>query len=84
LLNNGNSMPRDINLDKNPASARAVTELKASGTISQRCRLRQCKYLNNIVKQDHRNVNGERGSPKTAVPFRRRGELYAPLRRCGW
>jgi transposase-like protein len=49
-------MPRVINVDKNPAYARAVTELKASGTISQRCRLRQCKYLNNIVEQDHRNV----------------------------
>jgi transposase-like protein len=56
LLNNGNSTPRVINVDKNPAYARAVTELKASGTISQRCRLRQCKYLNNIVEQDHRNV----------------------------
>ena len=25
-------------------------------TISRRCRLRQCKYLNNVVEQDHRNV----------------------------
>ena len=49
-------MPRVINVDKNPAYARAVTDLKASGTISRRCRLRQCKYLNNIVEQDHRNV----------------------------
>jgi transposase, IS6 family len=56
LLNDGNSMPRVINVDKNPAYARAVTDLKASGTISRRCRLRQCKYLNNIVEQDHRNV----------------------------
>ena len=43
-------------MDKNPAYARAVTDLKASGTINRRCRLRQCKYLNNIVEQDHRNV----------------------------
>jgi transposase-like protein len=56
LRNDGNSKPRVINVDKNPAYARAVTELKASGTISQRCRLRRCKYLNNIVEQDHRNV----------------------------
>jgi IS6 family transposase len=56
LLNNGNTMPRVINVDKNPAYVRAVTDLKASGTISRRCRLRQCKYLNNIVEQDHRNV----------------------------
>jgi transposase-like protein len=56
FLNDGNSMPRVINVDKNPAYARAVTELKASGTIGRRCRRRECKYLNNIVEQDHRNV----------------------------
>jgi IS6 family transposase len=56
LRNDGNSMPRVINVDRNPAYARAVTELKANGTISRRCRLRQCKYLNNIVEQDHRNT----------------------------
>ena len=33
-----------------------IMERKADGTISRRCRLRQCKYLNNIVEQDHRNV----------------------------
>jgi transposase-like protein len=56
LRNEGNSMPRVINVDKNPAYPCAVTELKAGGTIGRRCRLRQCKYLNNIVEQDHRNV----------------------------
>ena len=56
LRNDGNSMPRVINVDKNPAYPCAVAELKASGTIGRRCRLRQCKYLNNIVEQDHRNV----------------------------
>jgi transposase, IS6 family len=55
-LQNNNAMPRVINVDKNPAYPRAVTELKADGTINRRCRLRQCKYLNNIVEQDHRNV----------------------------
>jgi IS6 family transposase len=49
-------MPRVVNVGKNPAYPRAVMELKADGTISRRCRLRQCKYLNNIVEQDHRNV----------------------------
>ena len=56
LENLGNSAPRVINVDKNPAYPRAVEELKADGTISRRCRLRQCKYLNNIVEQDHRHV----------------------------
>jgi hypothetical protein len=49
-------MPRVINVDKNPAYAGAVTALKANGTISRRFRLRQCKYLNNMVEQDHRNL----------------------------
>jgi transposase-like protein len=56
LLNEGNSMPRVINVDKNPAYPRAVEDLRADGTIGQRCRLRQCKYLNNVVEQSHRNV----------------------------
>ena len=56
LLNEGNSMPRVINVDKNPAYPRAVEDLKADGIIGQRCRLRQCKYLNNVVEQSHRNV----------------------------
>jgi len=34
----------------------AVHALKQEGTIRRHCRLRQCKYLNNIVEQDHRNV----------------------------
>jgi transposase-like protein len=55
-LRNNNAMPRVVTVDKNPAYPRAVTELKADGTINRRCRLRQCKYRNNIVEQDHRNV----------------------------
>src|SRR5918996_3889956 len=56
LLNDGNSMPRVINVDKNPAYPHAVEDLKLEGAIGRRCRLRQCKYLNNVVEQDHRNV----------------------------
>ena len=56
LLNVGNTMPRVINVDKNPAYPRAVEDLKREGAIGRRCRLRQCKYLNNVVEQDHRNV----------------------------
>jgi len=43
-------------VDKNPAYPAAIRELKAEGTLSKRCRLRQCRYLNNIVEQDHRTV----------------------------
>ena len=51
-----NPQPRVINVDKNPAYVPAVTELKSEGELRQRCRLRQCKYLNNIVEQDHRTI----------------------------
>jgi IS6 family transposase len=51
-----NRMPRVINVDKNRAYPAAIKELKQQGTIRRRCKLRQCKYLNNIVEQDHRNV----------------------------
>ncbi len=56
LQTEGNSMPRVINVDQNPAYPRAVEELKANGTVHRRCRLRQCKYLNNVVEQSHRHV----------------------------
>ena len=45
-----------INVDKNPAYPVAVRALKAEGLLPKRSRLRQCRYLNNIVEQDHRTV----------------------------
>ena len=51
-----NRIPRDINVDKNPAYPAAVDALKSEGTLPRRVRLRQCKYLNNVVEQDHRTV----------------------------
>jgi len=52
----GNPHPRLINVDKNPAYPAAVEALKAEGILRRRCRLCQCKYLNNAVEQDHRAV----------------------------
>jgi len=51
-----NPMPRVINVDKNPAYPAAVEALKAEGYLPRRVHLRQCKYLNNVVEQDHRAV----------------------------
>jgi transposase-like protein len=56
LQNQGNVTPRVVNVDKNPAYPRAVKDLRRERMISRRCRLRQCRYLNNVVEQDHRNV----------------------------
>ena len=52
----GNPMPRVMNVDKNPAYPAAVEALKADGAIPRRVVLRQCKYLNNVIEQDHRTV----------------------------
>ena len=52
----GNAMPRVMNVDKNPAYPAAVEALKAEGVIPRRVTLRQCKYLNNVIEQDHRTV----------------------------
>ena len=43
-------------MDKNPAYPAAVEALKQEGVLPRRVRLRQCKYLNNVVEQDHRPV----------------------------
>jgi len=48
------SEPRVINVDKNAAYPKALAELKAAGLIPESCELRQVKYLNNLVEQDHR------------------------------
>ena len=48
--------PRVITVDKNAAYPPAFDALQQEGTLPESCRLRQCKYLNNIVEQDHRFV----------------------------
>src|SRR6202161_4877324 len=48
--------PRTITVDKNPAYPKAVTEMKEDAELGRRSRLRQVKYLNNIVEQDHRRI----------------------------
>jgi transposase-like protein len=48
--------PRVITLDGYAASHRAVAKLKAAGTLPGRVQVRSCKYLNNIIQQDHRRI----------------------------
>jgi len=47
-------IPRVITVDKNAAYPKAFRELKAEGVIPEGCELRQVKFLNNLVEQDHR------------------------------
>jgi IS6 family transposase len=48
--------PRSITVDKNPAYPKATAEMKQDAELWRFSRLRQVKFLNNIVEQDHRRV----------------------------
>src|SRR5215470_15440260 len=48
--------PRVINVVQNKSYPPAIEELKKEGILPVTTQLRQCKYLNNIVEQDHRFI----------------------------
>ncbi len=48
--------PRVITVDKNVAYPKAIKTLKGDETLKQTTQLRQKKYLNNIIEQDHRPI----------------------------
>ncbi|MGE6896743.1 DDE-type integrase/transposase/recombinase, partial [Priestia flexa] len=50
------SKPRVITVDKNPSYPMAIEELKKEKKMPVGIQLRQVKYLNNIVEQDHRFI----------------------------
>ncbi|WP_144466789.1 IS6 family transposase [Bacillus nitratireducens] len=50
------SQPRVMTVDKNPAYPIAIEQLKKEKSIPDGMQLRQQKYLNNIVEQDHRFI----------------------------
>ena len=54
--NPATSAPRVINVDKNAAYPKAIAELKAAGILPEAVELRQVKYLNNLIEQDHRFI----------------------------
>ncbi len=48
--------PRVINVEQNSAYPPAIKRLQKDKTLPKRTNLRQVKYLNNIVEQDHRFI----------------------------
>jgi transposase-like protein len=48
------TLPRVITVDKHAAYPPAFEALQHDNSLPEACRLRQCKYLNNMVEQDHR------------------------------
>jgi IS6 family transposase len=51
-----NQSPRVITVDKNPAYPPAIEQLMDEKELSKGTLIRQTKYLNNIVEQDHRFI----------------------------
>ncbi len=51
-----NRQPRVINVDKNAAYPPALEELKSEKLLESKGKLRQVKYLNNLVEKDHRGI----------------------------
>ncbi len=50
------SAPRVINVDKNASYPKAMADLKVCGVLPETVELRQVKYLNNLIEQDHRFI----------------------------
>jgi IS6 family transposase len=51
-----NQSPRVITVDKNPSYPPAIQQLKKEKSLSKQTLIRQTRYLNNIVEQDHRFI----------------------------
>ena len=68
--------PRTITVDKNLAYPKAIVEMKEDGELWRRSRLRQVKYLNNIVEQDHRRVRRLTLRGSALAGSGRRGERW--------
>jgi transposase-like protein len=79
MRNNGT--PRVVTLDAYAASHRAMAELKSTGTMPRRVRIRSSKYLNNVVEQDHRRIK-QRIRPM--LGFKRFDTAAVPSRALSW
>jgi transposase-like protein len=55
-LNTTKPTLRVINVDKNAAYPKAIADLKSCGWLPETVELRQVKYLNNLIEQDHRFI----------------------------
>ena len=56
LSSNQNQIPKVITVDKNPAYPSAIDKLKNDKILPKNVGIRQIKYLNNIIEQDHRSI----------------------------
>ena len=52
-----NGRPRIINIDKSGSNTEGIRTWNKRSISVNKIRIRRVKYLNNIVEQDHRNIN---------------------------
>ena len=51
-----NGKPRVTNIDKSGSNFTAIRAVNRNNFWKKNIKVRQCKYLNNIIEQDHRNI----------------------------
>jgi putative transposase len=51
-----NGRPRVVNIDKSGTNKMAIWAINNRAVSVKKIKIRQCKYLNNIVEQDHRSI----------------------------
>ncbi len=56
LSSNHNQIPKVITVYKNPAYPPAIGKLKKDKILPKNVGIRQIKYLNNIIEQEHRSI----------------------------
>jgi len=71
--------PEGVTIDKSGANTAALTTLNANKPEEERMTIRQSKYLNNLVGQDHRNIKHRIRPMLGFKSFRRKQTLLAGI-----
>ena len=73
------SKPRVITVDKKPAYPIAIEELKKEKKMPVGIQIRQVKYLNNIIEQDHRFIKRRVHSMLELKSFRTAKSIFSGI-----
>lgn len=71
--------PEVVTIDKNDANTAALAALNADKAYEEIITIRQNKYLNNLIEQDHRNIKRRTRSMLGSKSFRRGQALLAGI-----
>ena len=72
-------LPKKVTLDGHKSSHRALRLLRKENVNWKYVKVRSCKYLNNIVEQDHRAIKGKCRAMKSFQSFRSASTTIAGL-----